>query len=205
MADHFVPGLSIALVRDARVVWRRGFGVADRASGKPVDTGTVFAAQSTSKPVFAYTVLKLCEKGVLDLDSPLTKYTPERVLAGDARLDLITARHVLSHTSGFQNWRSGTEPLEIHFAPGERWLYSGEGYSYLQSVVTHLTGRVTVNACGNYEAGVRVCATDIDEYMKANLLVPFAACRRGGTCGTRRSRPGRHGHTTRRARRSPRE
>ena len=133
----------------------------------------MFAAQSTSKPVFAYAVLKLCEKGVLNLDSPLTKYTPERVLAGDARLDLITARHVLSHTSGFQNWRSGTEPLEIHFAPGECWLYSGEGYSYLQSVVTHLTGHVTVNACGNYEAGVKVCATNINKYIKANLLVPF--------------------------------
>ena len=173
MADAFVPGLSIALVRDARVVWRRGFGVADRTSGKPVDTDTVFAAQSTSKPVFAYAVLKLCETGVLDLDAPLTRYTTERVLAGDARLDLISARHVLSHTSGFQNWRSAAEPLEIHFAPGERWLYSGEGYSYLQSVVTHLTGHVTVGTCANYEADLKVCATDIDEYMKANLFVPF--------------------------------
>lgn len=173
MADAFVPGLSVALVRGAQVVWRRGFGVADNASRNPVDNDTVFAAQSMSKPVFAYAVLKLCEKGLLDLDTPLTKYTTDRILAGDARLDLITARHVLSHTGGFQNWRSQAEPLKIHFPPGERWLYSGEGYSYLQSIVTHLTGRVNRNACGNYERDLRVCATDIDEYMKANLLRPF--------------------------------
>jgi len=173
MADAFVPGVSIALVRDAQVVWRRGFGVADNASKNPVDSDTVFAAQSMSKPVFAYVVLKLCENGVLDLDTPLTKYAAHRVLARDARLDLITARHVLSHTGGFQNWRSEAEPLKINFAPGERWLYSGEGYSYLQSVVTHLTGHVNTNACATYERDLRVCATDIDEYMKANLLVPF--------------------------------
>ena len=173
MADAFVPGVSIALVRDAQVVWRRGFGVADNASKNPVDTDTVFAAQSMSKPVFAYVVLKLCEKGVLDLDTPLTKFAPHRILSGDARLDLVTARHVLSHTAGFQNWRSETEPLKISFAPGERWLYSGEGYSYLQSIVTHLTGHVDTTACATYEGDLRVCATDIDEYMKANLLVPF--------------------------------
>ncbi len=173
MADAFVPGVSIALVRDAQVMWRRGFGVTDSASRHPVDSDTVFAAQSMSKPVFAYVVLKLCEKGVLDLDTPLTRFDPHRVLAGDARLDLITARHVLSHTAGFQNWRSRAEPLKINFTPGERWLYSGEGYSYLQSVVTHLTGHVNTNACATYEGDVKVCATDIDEYMKANLLVPF--------------------------------
>jgi len=42
----------------------------------------------------------------LILDTPLTKYTPDRIIQGDARLDLITARRVLSHTTGFQNWRS---------------------------------------------------------------------------------------------------
>jgi CubicO group peptidase (beta-lactamase class C family) len=173
MADAFVPGVSIALVRDAQVVWRRGFGVADKASKNPVDSDTVFAAQSMSKPVFAYVVLKLCEKGILDLETRLTNYAPHRVLAGDARLDPITARHLLFHTGGFQNWRSEAEPLKINFTPGERWLYSGEGYSYLQSVVTHLTGHVNTNACATYEGDLRVCATNIDEYMKANLHVPF--------------------------------
>jgi len=83
----------------------------------------MFEAASMSKPLFAYAVMKLCEKGVMNLDTPLTKYTPERFLKGDPRLDFITARHVLSHTSGFQNWRSEKEALKIHFTPGEKYLY----------------------------------------------------------------------------------
>lgn len=173
MGEARLPGLAIAIVRDGRLAWCRGFGVADAASGRRVDCTTVFEAQSLSKPVFAYLVLKLCENGTLDLDTPLTKYTDERILTGDPRLERITARHVLSHTSGLQNWRSDTDPIAIHFNPGERWLYSGEGYSYLQSVVTHLTGRSDPGTCTTYEAGVKVCASDIADYIKARLLVPF--------------------------------
>jgi CubicO group peptidase (beta-lactamase class C family) len=123
--------------------------------------------------VFAYAVMQLCDSGALDLDTPLTKYTPERYLENDPRLDLITARHVLSHRSGFQNWRSQKEPLRIHFTPGEKFLYSGEGYSYLQSVVTHLKGRVNPKRCAKYEDGLEVCATDIEQYMKSHLFTPF--------------------------------
>ena len=155
MEEAIVPGLSIALIKDAKLFWRRGFGVRDSASREPVDTETVFEAASVSKTVFAYAVMKLCEKGVIGLDTSLTRYAPKPFLEGDPRLALITARHVLSHTSGFQNWRSDKEPLKIHFTPGERHMYSGEGYSYLQSVVTHLTGQ------------------PIEQYMKANLFSPF--------------------------------
>jgi CubicO group peptidase (beta-lactamase class C family) len=174
MEEAAVPGLSIAVIKDAKLFWRRGFGAKDTASKEPVNNDTMFEAASTSKPVFAYAVMKLCEKGIMDIDTPLTKYTSARFLGGDPRLDLITARHVLSHTSGFQNWRSKEKPLAIHFTPGEQWHYSGEGYSYLQSVVTHLTGKVNQNDCAKFEAGLEVCATDIETYMKANILVPFA-------------------------------
>jgi CubicO group peptidase (beta-lactamase class C family) len=179
MAEAKTPGLSIAIIRDAKVLWRRGFGVRDSASKEPVDNDTVFEAASVSKTVFAYAVMKLCEKGVLNLDTPLTKYMSERFLEGDPRLDLITARHVLSHTTGFQNWRSQDEPLKIQFTPGEKFSYSGEGYSYLQSVVTHLTGHVNPKDCATFEAGLEVCATDIDVYMKANVLVPFGMASSG--------------------------
>jgi CubicO group peptidase (beta-lactamase class C family) len=157
----------------AKIVWQGAFGVKDFDSKTPVDRDTIFEAGSVSKTAFAYRVMKLCERGVLDLDRPLTKYTPDRILKEDPRLDLITTRHVLSHTTGLQNWRSTNEPLAIHFTPGERWGYSGEGYSYLQSVVTHLEGRIDLNNCKTFFDGVRVCATDFDSYMKANLLVPF--------------------------------
>lgn len=173
MDAHKVPGLAIALVRDAKLEWVQSFGVKDRTSSAPVDSGTVFEAASMSKPVFAYVVMKLSEKGILGLDTPLTRYTAEHFVSGDARLERITARHVLSHTSGFQDIRSGDNPLKIHFEPGDRWQYSGEGYAYLQSVVTKLAGHVDLRACSLFEAGLRVCGTDFDSYMRKTLLAPF--------------------------------
>lgn len=165
MAAYHVPGLSLALIHDARVHWSRGFGV--------VDTATIFEAASMSKPVFAYAVMKLCEKGVMALDTPLVKYGAKRFIDGDPRLDQITARHVLSHTSGFPDIRSSTKPLRTEFPPGEKWLYSGEGYAYLQSVMTHLTGKSFAEPCGTYEADMKVCATDFGDFMRTNLLAPF--------------------------------
>ena len=173
MRANNVPGLSIAIINGGKIRWAAGFGVRDRESSAPVDRNTVFEAASMSKPVFAYAVMKLWEKGILDLDTPLINYTGERFLAGDERLNRITARHVLSHTTGFQNTRTGENPLKIHFNPGEKWVYSGEGYFYLQSVVTTLIGRVSKEDCSRFEDDLKVCATDFDAYMKKNLLTPF--------------------------------
>ena len=155
MKEYRVPGVSLAVISGGALVERRAFGVKDAASNVPADYTTMFEAASMSKPVFAYAVLKLCERGVLDLDMPLTKYTSTRFLQDDPRLDLITARHVLSHTTGFPNWRSKSRPLSIAFTPGSRWSYSGEGYSYLQSVITELT------------------KMPIEDYMRTNIFEPF--------------------------------
>jgi len=149
-----LPGASVVLIHEGKLVWRRGFGVKDTGTNEPVDNETIFAACSNTKPVFAYAVAKLCENGVMDLDTPLTRYTPERIIS-DPRLDLITARHVLTHTTGFPNWRQEPEPLALQFTPGEKYQYSGEGFSYLQSVVARLTGR------------------SFEDFMRKNILVPF--------------------------------
>ena len=84
-------------------------------------------------------VLKLCETGALALDTPLTTYTKRRV-SSDPRVTQITARHVLNHTTGFPNWRQGPN-LPIEFTPGTKHQYSGEGFSYLQSVVEEVTAQ----------------------------------------------------------------
>jgi CubicO group peptidase (beta-lactamase class C family) len=141
MKDGEVPGLSIALIRDSKVLWQRGFGVKSVETKEPVGDDTVFEAASLSKPVFAYAVLKMVDRGQLDLDTPLTKYLPGAYVPNDARLNLITARIVLSHRTGFPNWRPRGGPLEIHFTPGERFSYSGEGFVYLQRVVERLSGQ----------------------------------------------------------------
>ncbi len=140
MKDGDVPGLSLAIVRNGGIDYHRAFGVRDAVTAVPVDDDTVFEAASLSKPVFAYAVLKLADAGRLDLDAPLTKYLPGDYVE-DPRLRAITARVVLSHTTGFPNWRPDGQPLKIHFPPGERFSYSGEGFVYLQRAVENRTGQ----------------------------------------------------------------
>ena len=139
MADGGVPGLSALLIHDNKVFWQRAYGVTNAETKEPVTPDTVFEAASLSKPVFAYGVLKLVDAGRLDLDTPLVKYLPGAYVENDERLNQITARMVLSHRTGFPNWRRG-DKLTINFTPGERFSYSGEGYVYLQKVVERLTG-----------------------------------------------------------------
>jgi len=124
-------------------------------------------------------VMKLCENEMLNLDAPLEKYVREPLLEGDPRLDLITPRRVLSHTTGLPNWRSDEQPLKISFQPGEKWSYSGEGYYYLQTVVSACAGYTDSQDCKEYEAGMKVCATDFDSYMRRNLLGPFGMASSG--------------------------
>jgi len=138
-----VPGLSIALIHDGKIAWTGAFGIANAKTKKPVTKTTVFEAASLSKPVFAYGVMKLVDKGMLNLDSPLNKYLGNNYdVVGDDRINLITARHILSHTSGFPNWRENddSKDLRIHFTPGSKWSYSGEGMVYLSKVVEKITG-----------------------------------------------------------------
>ena len=139
MAPANVPGLSIALIEDGKIAWIGSFGVKNTKSGNKVDDRTVFQAASLSKVVFAYGVLKLVDQGKLDLDTPLSKYVPEYV-QNDYRVNSITARLALTHRAGFPNWRPDGQPLVIHFKPGDRFSYSGEGFVYLQRAVEKITG-----------------------------------------------------------------
>lgn len=141
MKEGDVPGLSLAVINDGKVLWQHGFGVKNAATKEPVTDDTVFEAASLSKPVFAYAALKLADTGKLDLDKPLSQYLDKPYIEGDDRLKLITARRVLTHTTGFPNWRPRGQALKIIFPPGERFSYSGEGFVYLQKVVEHLTAQ----------------------------------------------------------------
>jgi CubicO group peptidase (beta-lactamase class C family) len=95
--------------------------------------------------------MQLVEEGALSLEKPVYKYLPKPLpdypnyadLAADPRYQRITARMLLSHTSGFPNWRRFEEDdkLHIHFDPGTRYAYSGEGIDLLQLVVETVTGK----------------------------------------------------------------
>lgn len=133
-----IPGLSIAVIRDGRITWTGAFGHLNDPDTTPVNDETAFAAASLSKPVFAYVVMRLAERGVFDIDKRLAEYLPYERLEHDDRYRLITARHVMTHSTGLRNWQAGK--LELLFAPGDGFNYSGEGFVYLQKTVEHVTG-----------------------------------------------------------------
>ncbi len=146
-ANARIAGLSFCLISGFEISHCGTLGVTDAETGKSVQSTTVFQAASLSKPVFAYTILRLVDRGVIALDTPLLDYIGESAARNahlgeafdDPRVHAITARMVLSHTSGFPNWRQ-KDRLEIIFDPGERFGYSGEGFGLLQKTVEQLTG-----------------------------------------------------------------
>jgi CubicO group peptidase (beta-lactamase class C family) len=150
MARTGARGLALAVIDRGRPVFIRTWGERS-AKGEPLQTSTVMYGASLTKAVFAYTVMQLVEEGRLDLDRPLARYLPYPLpaygnldaygnwgdLAGDERWRKITARHVLTHSTGFANF-AFLEPdgkLRLHFDPGTRYAYSGEGISLLQFVI----------------------------------------------------------------------
>ncbi len=120
----------------------------------PTASDPIFQAASLGKPVFAYGILKLVKDGRLDLDRPLLSYLPNGYLhrrnpfairqapmtdlVATPDLGKVTARMVLSHTSGLPNWSN--ENLSFAFRPGSSWGYSGEGFMLLQQVAERITG-----------------------------------------------------------------
>lgn len=137
-----IKGISIAIINDAKVVYHRSFGIADINSLDTVNDQTLFQAASISKPIFAYFVMRMVDKGLLNLDTPLYKYLPYPDIKDDPRYKLITARMALCHTTGFPNWRPNYQgKLDIKFTPGTKFSYSGEGYMYLAKVIAHLTNK----------------------------------------------------------------
>jgi len=149
--DHFIetyqeyysiPGVSLAVIKGGELVYHKTYGVRNTFTQEPVDSNTLFEAASCTKPVFAFAVQRLAERGVIDLDKPLYLYLPYPDIAYDDRYKLMTARHVLTHRTGFPNWRSmnADGKLDLKFTPGTAYNYSGEGFEYLKMVIEKITG-----------------------------------------------------------------
>lgn len=154
MAKTQAKGLAIAVIDNGKVAYVNAYGVRNAASD-PLLTDTVMYGASLTKTVTAYVALQMVDQGRLnldvplanDLDKPLVDYDPEAIypdkygpykdLAGDDRWKLITPRMVLTHSTGFANfwWDEPDHKLRIHFNPGMRYAYSGEGFILLQFVI----------------------------------------------------------------------
>jgi CubicO group peptidase (beta-lactamase class C family) len=138
-----IPGVSLALIKDGKVVYHKTYGLRNTMTQQAVDGNTLFEAASITKPVFAHAVERLADRGVIDLDKPLYEYLPYKDIEYDDRYKLMTARHVLTHRTGFPNWRSMNPDgkLNLRFTPGTAYNYSGEGFEYLKIVVEKITGK----------------------------------------------------------------
>ncbi|MHA4808720.1 serine hydrolase domain-containing protein [Flavitalea flava] len=152
-----VTGLSITVFNKNKPVYTGTFGYADVTTGQKLDSAAIWWSCSFSKAVFAYYAMKLVDKGVLNLDTPLVHYLNKPLyeytftkksrgykdIKEDKRFEKITARMCLDHTTGLPNYR-GYEPdgkLRIHADPGTRYSYSGEGIYLLQFVLEQITGK----------------------------------------------------------------
>jgi CubicO group peptidase (beta-lactamase class C family) len=146
-----VTGVGLAIFDQGKIVYLKTYGVRDKEKNLPLTEDSVMTAASLSKVAFAYMVMQLVDEKLLDLDKPVYQYLPKPLpeyptykdLAGDERYKRITARMLLSHTSGFPNWRWFNEDhkLNINFEPGSRFAYSGEGINLLQLVVETITNK----------------------------------------------------------------
>ncbi len=163
MKKYATPGLSIAVINDGKIEWARGFGVRNEKN-EPVDVETLFEAGSVSKPTFALTVMKLKEKGVVDLDQDVNAYLKSwKVPANGDWQPRLTLRQLLSHTAGltvhgFPGYKkseaiptvpqvlsgeapANTGPVKVNLLPGTRQRYSGGGTTVAQQTIMDVVGK----------------------------------------------------------------
>jgi CubicO group peptidase (beta-lactamase class C family) len=131
MAENKVPCVGVGIIENGEIKYVKVFG--ELKKGVPAPDNTIFNIASMTKPVVAMLTLKLVEAGQWDLDEPLFHYWVDPDVANDSLHKKVTTRHVLTHQTGFPNWRRmhPTKKLAFDFEPGTDYNYSGEGLVYL--------------------------------------------------------------------------
>ena len=145
MREAGVEGLAMAVINDGQVVFLRSWGRRNVDRNLPLQIDTVMYGASLTKLAFAYMVMQLVDEGRVDLDRSIAAYLPKplpeydfyEALKADERWRKLTARILLSHSSGLANFAflEPDQKMRIHFAPGSRYAYSGEGFIMLQFVL----------------------------------------------------------------------
>lgn len=146
-----VTGAGVALFHHGKVVYLKAYGQRDTEKNLPLTPDSVMSAASLTKSAFATVVMRLVERGALNLDRPIEQYlgkplaefAPYADLKGDPRTANLTLRILLDHTTGFANFRGleDDHKLHIHYDPGTHYGYSGEGVNLAQFVVEKVTGK----------------------------------------------------------------
>lgn len=142
MALNHIPALGIGYISNGKITETKVYGRLE-AGGKEAPLNTVWNVASLTKPVTALVALKLADAGKWDLDTPLCCYWTDPDIADDPHSKKLTTRYVLSHQTGFPNWRWKTKSgkLQFEFDPGTKYQYSGEGYEYLRIALEKKFGK----------------------------------------------------------------
>ena len=153
MRRHSIPGISVAVVRDGKVLHAKGYGSASLELDAPATADTVYQLASMTKPFTAGGVMLLVEQGKVRLDGRVSEYLDDAPKGWDR----VTVRHLLTMTSGIKDY--GTQIGESKedytapklyetiagyppdFAPGETWSYSNSNYVLLALIVQKVTGK----------------------------------------------------------------
>ena len=146
-----VTGAGVALFHRGKIVYLHAYGLRDTEKGLPLTPDSVMMAASLNKSAFATVVMRLVQRGTLDLNKPIEQYLGKPLgdfdryadLAGDPRTARLTLRILLDHTTGFANFRGleDDHKLHIHYEPGTHYGYSGEGINLAQFVIEKVTGK----------------------------------------------------------------
>lgn len=140
-----IPGLTVAVIDDGKIVWIEGYDVANSVSRRAMTVDTRLEAASLGKPITAYAALRLVEAGKLDPRRPLGSYLRKQFVEGYRYREQITTWNVLTHTSGLSNNLLESDH-EVAFTPGSQSSYSGVGFMYLQRVIEEVTGAPSTNS-----------------------------------------------------------
>jgi CubicO group peptidase (beta-lactamase class C family) len=150
LAQSHVPAVGIGIIEQGELKHARVFGMLK--ADIPAPANTVFNVASLTKPVTAMLTLKLVSAGKWDIDEPLSNYWIDPDIKNDPRHSKLTTRIVLSHQTGFPNWRwdNGSNMLSFEFDPGNKYRYSGEGFEYLRKAIEIKFGKSLEELAGVY-------------------------------------------------------
>lgn len=135
LKDNHIPTLGLGVIENGKLTQIKVFGTLDGKA--PAAYNSLFNVASLTKPVTAMTVLRLASLGKWNLDEPLYHYWTDPDIANDPGIKKLTARLVLSHQTGFPNWRWMNKDVKLNFEfdPGTKYQYSGEGFEYLRKAL----------------------------------------------------------------------
>lgn len=148
MKENKVPNIGLGVIKNGKLEKVKVYGESPKGSPAPDDM--LFNVASVTKPVTAMVALKLVSKGKWNLDEPLANYWTDPDIAQDPRNKKLTTRIVLSHQTGFPNWRwmNADKKLNFQFDPGTKYQYSGEGLEYLRRALEKKFGKTLNELAG---------------------------------------------------------